>query len=537
MDPSIESPADIPPFAKPLAPYIKSRQEALHIRQALTSYLCSFIVCGEGTALSTVSHGFLPQCTPSEAVTDVKRIPADLSGLRKDYLKALQANVAARKELTRTFEDIAALRCQTASPKSSVQSGDRPDSAAGLQDYLQLLRDRRRYTKLQTFQHYLDELKAKDMGIPRNLEEREQPSALSDPLSPYKDDSGTSVAGRAEEGDKISLEELVHQLERAVVRARSQLDTEKHLFDKIKSQQTSGNDGATGAAAPQVKSMALQRTRDELVQWVEQRLLNEGDPDASLIQGLAPEDLEEVNELLGDQKSRINEQYTAYLEARQDLLDAASRACQPVTVTRERPLRTAPRSETVSASTPGPDPLEVLSLTTDALLPLSKSQRALALQRSYMAGLLAKERSSTLCVLHRLCDESHLLPEYPMPAKPSRSKFASGPLASGLVSQPVDTTPSDEVVEMAKAWSFASGAASQQERDYVQQRLTLGNEVARDARKLLRDVYSMLKQDWEQGPHEDDNSKGISRESVRGLCGTAHHDGSHGPWSGLDGSV
>lgn len=543
MAPSTESPADIPTFAKPLAPYIKSRQDALHIRQALTSYLCSFIVCADGTGQSPVSHDFLPQCTPSEAVTDLKRIPANLTGLRKDYLTALQANVAARKSLKQASDDVAALRRQAVPTKHSDKPADVARPAAGLQDYLQLLRERQRQAKLSDFQKYLYELKTKDAGSLGEPDIAETAHPLMSSIS-HADEDDTSARGHAGEPVTARVDDLVYELERAVVRARMQLDTERRLFEEVQSRHALRSRASVEEVAPEVKIRALQRTRDELVQWVEERLVSEGDPDEGLIPDLTPEELEETQRRLEHQRSQISEQYTAYLQARQSLLEAASRACQPVTVAREPPQCAAPRTEMVPPSVRGPDPLGVLSWATDALIPLSQRQRALALQRSYVTGLLAKERSSTLRVLHRLSDESHLLPEYPMPARQPRSKYASGARTLGHSPQPVDTAPPDEILEMARAWAFASEAAMSHERDFVQQKLILGNEVARDARTLLGDAYSTLNQDM---PQALGNGSTKSTERLKGQFSRRAATQSsrmldtpndpNGPWSSLNGRV
>jgi hypothetical protein len=350
-------------------------------------------------------------------------------------------------------------------------------------------------------------------------------------------------------GAKTDLDDLVHKLERAVVRARTRLDQEKHLFEKIKVQHASRNDASPDEVTSDVKARALQRTRDELVQWVEERLVSDGDPDESLIQDLPPEEIEEAQRLLEHQKIQISEQYAMYLQARRDLLDAASRACQPVAVTSKPPPRPTYRNEIVSEEIPAPDPLDVLSYTNETLVPLSKSQKALALQKSYLTGLLAKEKSTTLRALHRLSDESHLLPEYPILARQPRFKHAVAALIPRNSPQSIDRAQPDEVVDLAEAWAFASDAAATSERDYVQQKVILGTEVAQDARKLLGEVYGTLNQDLDEvlreGAERDRDASDIwasearsTRKGGMGLSGGSRLEKRpKGPWSGLNGRV
>jgi hypothetical protein len=537
MAQSNEPPTHIPPFAKQLAPYVKPRQEALRIRQALTSYLRSFIVFADDTDPSSYNQSHLALCAPT--ATDVKRIPADLPGLRKEYLKALQVNVDARKDYRAVSGDIVALRRQRAPKSRPVEAVD-PQEPGDLQDYLQLLRDRRRHTKLQVFQHYLEELKAKEADGLGDIDTGEGSSQQQHQLLLQTEGLDAQVSSR--NGGGADLEDLVHKLERAVVRARTRLDQERRLFEKVKVQHASRNEASSDETLLKVR--ALQRTRDELVQWVEERLVTEGDPDESLIQDLPPEEIEEAQRLLEHQKIQISEQYALYLQARRELLDAASRACQPVTVTAttKPPTRPTYKTELFSEEIPAPDPLDVLSYTNETLLPLSKSQKALALQNSYLTGLLAKEKSTTLRALRRLSDESHLLPEYPILARQPRFKHAVAALNPRH--SPQSTDQPDEVVDLAEAWAFASDAAAANERDYVQQKVVLGTEVAQDAHKLLGEVYGTLNQDLggaEGDPDVSDlwaSEARSTRKAGMGLSGGSRLEKRpKGPWSGLNGRV
>ncbi|KAJ5281707.1 hypothetical protein N7478_007079 [Penicillium angulare] len=530
-----EPPTHIPSFVRQLTPYVKTEQETLRIRQVLTSYLRSLIVFNDDTAHA--SH--LALCAPADAVQDVKRIPIELTGLRKEYLKALQANVAARKEFNGLSDDVASLRRQRVSRTRPADPADPQEPGADLRDYLLLLRDRRRHSKLQIFQHYLEEFRQKGATtVDLGEESIAQQSVLPEGLE--TDTSG----GR--NGTDTDLDGLVHKLERAVVRARTQLDQEKRLFEKAKAQHDSREETSEDLTTA-VKAQALQRTRDELVQWVEERLVSEVDPDESLVQDMPPEEIEKAQRLLEEQKAHIKEQYEAYLQARRQLLDVASRACQPATVPPKPPSRSTYRMEIPPEEISPPIPVDVLSYATETLIPLSKSQKSLALQKSYLSALLAKEKSTTLRALHRLRDESHLLHEYPMLAHQPRFKHAVAALSSRNSSQSPDEKQSDELVSLAEAWSFASDAAASNEREYIQQKLLLGTEVNQDARKVLGDVYGTLNQDLDsvlqEGVDPEQRTTDIWTSEARTVRGTGDHSGSRlekrpkGPWSGLSGRI
>ncbi|KAI2699541.1 hypothetical protein DTO013E5_4429 [Penicillium roqueforti] len=515
----------IPHILKPLAPYVRSRQETLHIRQALTSYLRSFIEFNDQSSDLAQSH--LSLCASTDAVTNVKRIPADLPGLRKDYLKALAANVAARKEFALASEDVASLRRQRTAPKAPSDDADMQEPGTELREYLALLRDRRRHTKLQVFQNYLEEIRTRDSGSVEDVGNNSEQILLPE---------ADAEVGRND--TETGLDELVHSLERAVVCAKAQLDRQKQLFEKAKAQHD------PQAETADTKAQALQRTRDELVQWVEERLVGQGDPDESLLQELPPEDIEEAQRGLENRKIQIAEQYAAYLQARRDLLDAASRACQPVNLTQKPPSRTTNKIELSTAEMPPPNPIDVLLYTNETLVPLYKSQKSLALQRSYLSGLLSKEKSTTLRALNRLSDESHLLPEYPILARQPRFKHTPT-LGSRIQTQTSEQTP-DEVVGLAEAWAFASNAAAANGKEFIQQKIALGNEVAQDARQTLAEVCKTLNQDLDEvmleGRQNRDGSDFWASET-RSPKRMSRGGGSRiekqpsGPWSRLNGRV
>lgn len=529
-------PSSIPPFAQPLAPYLKTRQEALHIRQVLTSYLRSHIIFADNDAEHPDCHAqsHLSLSVSDNAVTDVKRIPADLTGLRREYLQALQANVTARKQHQQISEKLDTLN----SEGSKLPGSSSPDSSLELQAYLRLVRDRRRHAKLRVFEHYFNALRARDTPRPEDFENQEGQEQFTLPENLGDDGQDNGAAG----GD---VEELVHKLERAVIRAKSQLDREKELYAELKARNASeGNRVET--SAPAVKAAALQQTRDELVQWVEDKLVGTGNGEEDPVEDLPAEEIEESARILEEQRVRILEQYRVYTETRKRLLDAAARACQPVstasTKSPPRPpeLKGLPTDETLPV-----EPLEVLSYASNVLHPVSKSQRSLALQKFYLTGLLAKEKSTTLRALNRLRDESHLLPEYPLLARQPRFKHAAAALNSRQATKQQDPVKQNEIVDMAEAWAFASAAAGSNEKEYVEQKVADGNESADHAQQELQMVYNLLNQDLEEALKDEqgDNQKDddLWTHEARSTRSQARMSRSEkrpkGPWTRLNGNV
>lgn len=524
----------VPPVAKPLEPYIKSRQEALHIRQVLTSYLRSHIAFAEEAPdrPNPYAESHLALCVPQDAVEDVEQIPLEVSGLRKEYLEALQANVAARNLYQSISEDVIA---KTHVRKQSRGETTTSGPSSELQTYLTLLRDRRRHAKLQVFQYYLQQLKTRQATNPGQYDKTEEQNRNLQRINDLED--GGQNGSEPEDG----VEGLVHKLERAVIRARSQLDRERKLFEELKTQ----HDAEDNRHIPQtMKIQALKRTRDTLVQWVEEKLMSVGANDEHPIEELSPEEIEDAAALLEERKAQIMQQYKMYVEARRTLLESAAKACQPVAAGPAKQRRASVDNEKPAnkEELPSLDPMDVLAFASEILLPLSKSQRALALQRSYLSGILSKDKSTTLRMLNRLGDESHLLPEYPIPSRQPRFKHAAAAINSRHSITPKEQNPLDEITSLAEAWSFAARAAREQEQDYVAEKVVEGGETAQEALQTLEEICNTLNQDLEE-IFPDEQSAESSAPDVWASEAQSRTKSSRvekrpkGPWSGLNGRV
>ncbi|KAL4956158.1 hypothetical protein BDW69DRAFT_159185 [Aspergillus filifer] len=534
--PSSTSTSDIPPFAKPLAPYIKPRQEALRIRRILTTYLQTQITFADNDPEhpDCCAQSHLSLCVSDNAVTDVKRIPPQLTGLRRNYLQALQANVAARRRKQLIEEKLAAERSEPNGDSAGVSGAG--DSSLELHAYLRLVRDRRRHAKLQVFGHYLNELRTRDTPRPEEFENQQGNNQL--PLPEEFENGDQDASGGSD------IEELIHKLEKAVILAKSQLDREKRLYEELKARNAS--EGPREEPSPSVKAAALQQTRDELVHWVEEKIVGSESTEGP-VEELPAEEIEESARILEEQRVRILQQYATYTDTRKRLLEAASRACQSVsTASTKHPSRPPSLQTPLNDEGPPIEPLQVLTYASSVLQPVSKTHRSLALQKFYLSGMLAKEKATTLRMLNRLSDESHLLPEYPILARQPRFKHAAAALNSrhAAANQP-DPAEQDAIVNMAEAWAFASSAAGSNEKEYVEQKVDDGNERADEAERELQKVYNLLNQDLEEALNDgqDENGKdgdlwaNEARSTMSSRRRSLHEKRSRGPWTQLNGRV
>ncbi|KAK2798798.1 hypothetical protein FQN51_007474 [Onygenales sp. PD_10] len=531
----VQQPTETPPpqFAKPILPYIKSRQETLQIRRALTLYLQAQIDFSDD---SPVSH--IALYAPHNA-TNVKRIPPELNnGLRAQYLKALQANIAAKREYHELLQAVA-------SQKRDIQSGDQdPEKKGGeLQTYLSLLRSRREHGKMQIFQHYLERLNNMEVGKADYLALAQEQN-LSRQTTQNLAVKLSSVSGSSGEREK-DVEALLHDLERAVLRAKNQADIEKELVNKLKSQRQGENREALSTSA---KLDALRRTHSELVRWVEDKLVvssSADEGDTAVDQANLGASNADSTQSLEQTKYMIQEQYAAYVDARRALLSAVSVASQPLTTGSQSPQpSTEPREK--ASNTPTPDLALLFPYVSGHLLPLSKTQKTPSLQKSYLSAILAKERWTTCRMLDRLQEESHLLPEYPILARQPRFKNAVAAInrRSSLLASPTSPNGVSEIVTRAEAWSFAANEARNATNEYIEERINDGNESGRNAEDILKEMYELMNQDYDEATAMD-NERADEGDIWALETRLGRNRGRHGrverrpkgPWSGLNGKV
>jgi hypothetical protein len=533
---------NIPAFAKPLAPYLKTRQEVLRIRRALTLYLRSHITFSADD--STNPHDYdathLSLCVPTDAATSVKRLPRDVTGVRKEYLKALQENIDARRE----YDDLCsrAASRETAHEKGTDSIGtglSGHDPETYLRDYLSTLREHRRHERLRLFDHSLQELSVYDdnklVVVPAG---QHQGPFGQDSLDAFMADPEPAMhTGK-------NVQELITKLEQTVLRVKHDLDRERELLKDLEAHGHSFSSNDDGHASSAQRTAALQRTRDELVQWVEDKLAVSNADDNGEHNSLSPSEMERASQFLEEHKAEIRERYTSYVRARRSLLGALSLACQTSSKDAASGADIVVKSPPKQDSIGRVDWAEVDSFgyASEVLLPRSKLQRSLALQRSFLSGLLAKERSTMGHGLDRLRDESHLLPNYPILARQSKFKHITAPARSRA--DQAGSAKEDKIVAKAQAWAFASEAARSNDGDFIEQRVENGSATMQDASETLKQVYELLDQDNGAVPENQDedeqNDSDIWAAEVRSTRRgrpPRNEKRSQGPWSCLNGRV
>ena len=518
----------LPQVIELLAPYIKTRQEALRIRRILSLYLAQSIDGGPGNPLSLTSLA-----VPREDA-QVKRIPPGFSGLRRNYLKALQAHIKAREEFNQLVRgpDEASLHALRQEQHKSEK-----EAATHVETSLGLLSAQQKYQKLRILQDYLDKLSQKD-------------AAQADYLSVEKILKGVpqapelpSPAIRENLAASETTQELTLRLEKAVLRAKNALETEKRLLAHLKSQQQA-EEGSENPKPTSISAQvsALTRTRDELVNWIEQQLAQSSQAEDTLND--LPKSIRKKIPLDVDQRRKdIEAKYEEYLQARQSLIALVSARSLP---SLEKSVTKQDISTSDHQNKSPEEPISKVSLIlpylTEHIIPAKNAQQGFLQQELHLSKTLADQERKTVHMLERLADESHLLSNYPFLA--AQPRFQNAVAALGSKSRPKLARTGDlgarreaHIVSQARAWAFAASAAKSAKDKEIQERLDHAEKNVGIAKERLQELNEILGVDPEpQGEGEGSRAEDLVGKSKRKALKKPIDNRGLGIWAGLDGN-
>ena len=504
-----------------LKPFIRDRKETLRIRRILSIYLASMIGGSDERRTSPISISLLNQ----DAC--VQQLPLELSGIRKDYLLALQANVEARKSYERTSQKLSL----TTQKKANLEQrpGDLTYSQS-VSSLLELSHLQHKYERLKIIQGYL--------GLLRRKEPADEEYLSRSSIWPKVNAANNNwpapenpMQAEASETD-VHSQSLITRLEKAVLRASESVKQEKRLFEEIKvKHENLGERGKPSQRSQSTRAHALARARDELVAWMEQMLAKvdttEGDSQIDVSRS--------HDNLLDIEKRKINVQktYQDYLEVRKTLVGLLSQR------------RSVPkfnfqmmRKESENPGNPeSNDPkvvrhaADILPYVTEHLIPAAEAQKALLHQDAHLSNGLKAQKLMIANALDKLADESHLLADHPLSISQSRLKDpATGLNDPRLSPSPFDnsleTTMDAKIVEKARVWASAAGAARTASHADLDRRLCRGEVCVTAAKKTLEELQELFGVDGSEA--DDHNDQDQWNPIVRA---------SNGIWTGLDGNV
>ena len=522
-----------------LMPYIKSRQEASRIRQLLAAHL-------EAQLEHTAGHPKLALLSLPDSTTDVKSFSKTVRGLHKEYLKAFKTNIKARREYDQICR-VGALH-HSASTNHHTGSAGLPHTPKGISDrkeyletYISLLRQRQRHERLLILQDYVDKLEQKTEAATSFLDQA-KPEDSQLPRVPV--DLVTTSDATLQESSQDTLQDLICNLEKAVLRAKLHLRNEKQLLEKIKANR-SRQQQTNGGLVPKSEGtlQALGRTRNELINWIEEELGKAGDSALDEEGDQNPPHVLVDGESLDEQLDAVKAQYGRYIQARQEFLDAIA---DPVnTESFPKPVDESSTEVERAENETTPSATWIISPYLQELLLTANEQKSLIQQKSHLTVSLAKQYKETIQAFDRLAHESHLLPMFPL----------SGQNASrrGYSQLEMDDLEGKEMPNMshrARAWTHAAELASAATEDAVLANIEEGEAALDEARQLLSNVEQLVGQNEsnrledpveEKGNQDEDiwtsgiapKRKHIKKQSRSGKASPASRD----IWATLDGNL
>lgn len=514
----------LPKVAEALAPYIRARQEALRIRRILTIFLYQNI---EGSHVKFPSPRSL--AVPGVDVR-VKQIPLEFTGVRKKYLHALKAHIKAREayNLRLREPDEASLKA-TLQEQRAIET----DASVAVATRLELLQEQHRYQKLRILQDYLDLLAKKDAAKPFQLS---LDYILKD--IPQVSELHPGVALESKSNDDTQA--LIYRLQKAVLRAQDSFETEKSLLEKLKSDSKGSKD--ENSENFNAKLIALSRTRNELIDWIEQQLARGAqiEDEESRVQSSH----DEKSPLdIAQRKNQVQERYEDYLRARRSLVAFVSNMSNLAEGTPSSTQENSSPQKIEEHRTTHQEADIVLPYLTEYLIPAADAHKAYLQQESHLANTLKSETQETTKVLERLADESHLLLNFPSQVAQHRFQHEAASFKSNkfslifnekLEGQEVQT------IQQARAWDFATSAASAARQAAIEKRLDHGEKNLNNAHGLLKELQEIIGTD-----NEDEGVEVNPRSSTRKVGFKPQEESSKkgdrwnqiGIWNGLDGNI
>ncbi len=460
-----------------LAPYIRSRKEASHIRHVLAAHLDSQLSQPAG-------HIQVPVYSLVHDSVSVKNISGNIPGLRKDYLKAVRANIKARREYdricsTNTWRN-GDLISRDVLPGSSYSANNSSDNSDELDSYLTLVKQRQRHERLRILQDYVDKLEQKSAAAISYLDQA-SPQLPGLPQLPVE--IVASSASGPQEPFQKALKDLIRGLEQAVLRASIQLRNEKQLLEQVRAGSSKETRENLSPAARDVQTLrALGRTRNELITWIEEELGKAGDSgsqDAPERQHQSPTDMTESIE---DQLVTVKAQYGRYVQARKAFIDTISETVEPVLTISPAEKKEGGSEDNEADSTPSTSWI-VAPYLRDLQL-ISNEQKSSIQQKSHLTVSLAKQHKETVQLFDRLAHESHLLPAYPM-------KMTGRDLGQfdfdEMAGKEIPST-----AHRARAWTYSGDSASIAMKDFIFSRTEEGESAIKTARSILSTLEELL---------------------------------------------
>ncbi|KAF2234965.1 hypothetical protein EV356DRAFT_500878 [Viridothelium virens] len=445
-----KSTCPFPAVQEALAPYIHDRSETLRIRKQLDRYLFAPFESNDGSGGAHLAHAFYPQ------TINARDIPLPISGVRRSYLKALQAHIAAKTKLEELRSDLEELKHGATHTINRQTDSKRSGS---IEDYVSLLRLRQRQRRLEVVRNYLATLTTDTNDMKMGLRNAVKQAIGDHPEAP---------APMLNNGNEdVHSDELVTKLKKAVLVAKCDTDGVRRADDAQK-------DG-TASTKPDIDAdiRALRHARDELISWIEEQLAKVPEETSMHKEDDAVVEKDEPAArtiTLSD----IEDQYKSYTSSRESLIrfiESIDNASTSTLLSPSSPTKrtffsrqspkisgTSPTSATRQPIGAPKEPSQAVTLLPyiPALTETSRTSQALLSQNAFLRRQLASAEDERKATLERLAQESHLLPSS------AQAKVSS--------------------------WNQAAAGARKEMRDFVNEKVSAGERALTRCIAALNDV-------------------------------------------------
>lgn len=325
---------------------------------------------------------------------------------------------------------------------------------------------------MQVLQRYLQSILDKSVALESQLD-----SVLQSHKAPRTRRNEDTVAEPPVASSQHDREVMVYELEKAVIAAKATLKQERISLQNVGSRKERG---LNGNQMPSGKRMhALSRTRSKLIEWVETELEKVSEVEASAADAqMRPFSKQEIAQHLED----IHSLYAAYVAERKRLV----RSLVDIEMV-DSPIvgvQTTPREQPVPQQRPASD---ILPSLVDHVS-ISREQKSLIQQRSYLTTGLLKQYEEAILTLDRLADESHLTHTYPLPSVP----IVTAQTALTSFADDLQSTAPSNLRSYTKAWTFAAALAANNTKDTVDEHFEQGSNAIESARQALEGISSLL---------------------------------------------
>ncbi|KAK2589841.1 hypothetical protein QQS21_012479 [Conoideocrella luteorostrata] len=458
---------------KRLEVHIKPREQVNYIRRVLALELGSYTSDGPIQQPLSLNDDPIRRSTGPE-----------LRGIHKEYIDALRDNISVRQQ----FDE--ASQKKILSPKP-VQKGGNAASAA-LKDHLTVLTLSKKRDSLVTVQNYLKRLSETPIATQGSLDidqilkdGKAHPSVPREVLNSFVVEQSSP---------HLDLNNHVTQLEKTVLRAKLLLKQYERLLAEARARCKTKPELVSNGA----KLQALNKTRDELINWIETELSKaatdeKAHEDASTQEFFQDAFCDQAG--IKNQLQRIQDKYQDYISARRELLALVSHTRLPLIpppVTDTQSAELVETSETISR-----DYLLIPHIET--LLSQSRRQKSYITLKSHITEALGKQSKGSYQVLSRLAEESQLLPAYPM-----KNSIGSGSNPPDMIEAKPAERP--DMASRVTPWISAVDAAKIGALEAVAEKVEAGQVALENSMETLHKMAVLLgaQEDQEEiGPRVD----------------------------------